>query len=492
MTHHHTPSDKSPKAAELCRHQPGQEHKARHRTECMQILKGILIVLLFVFLPIQSAHGQEKKEVLFPIYPIIESNVRFWEEIYSTYTSRQGVLHDKDDLTLVYSVVDLVDWNTPGAGRINKNLIKLARHRLKNILTKLGHGHKPKTEEERKIAALFAKTKHPLYLKAKDNIRLQIGQKDRFLEGVIRSGRYMDDIRTIFRAHKMPVELAYLPHVESSFNQEAHSKAGAVGLWQFTRGTGKYYMTIDDVLDERYDPLLASHAAAKLLKENHSQLGSWPLALTAYNYGRAGMVRALKEQKSYENIFTNHKTKLFQFASRNFYSEFVAALRVARKLEKNQSIIRDRPAANIRLRMEGYANAEKIRRYFQVAKEDFNRLNPALRKPVLNGSKHIPKGYLLNLPATDLTRQRIAKMGSQFYHPHQLRDHYYVVKRGDTIGTIAHRYGIPTKRLIQANKLDRRATIRVGQKIRLPGRKTAQTQKKDIKVLQDTVKRKPS
>jgi membrane-bound lytic murein transglycosylase D len=300
----------------------------------------------------------------------------------------------------------------------------------------------------------------------------------------------MQDLQTIFKAYNLPTELAYLPHVESSFNARAHSKAGAVGLWQFTRNTGRNFMTIDNVLDDRYDPLLASHAAAKLLKKNYTKLGSWPLALTAYNYGRAGMVRALRQQKTYENIFRNHKTNIFKFAARNFYSEFLAALKIAKKLEKDKSLIRDRPAASISLRMANFAETGGVRRYFKLSRQDFARLNPALRDPVLKGQKYIPKGYLLRLPATPLIRDRVGKMGKRYYHSRQIRDKAYIVRRGDTIGSIGRKYGISTQALIQANNLNNRATIRIGQKLTLPGRSTTK-KSKNIVILKDRAKRKP-
>jgi len=468
----------------------GQAHRLTGRKKNIALSGKLFTLFLCIGLLLTTTEGYAKKTTRFPTYPIIEANVQFWQDVYGKYSSRQGILHDKDNLAIVYGIIDLVDWNTPGATRINKELIKLARHRYKNILTDLAGGQKPRTGEEKRVAALFPPAKHTRYLKARDNIRLQIGQKDRFLKGVIRSGAYMPNLQAIFRAHNMPVELAYLPHVESSFNPKAHSKAGAVGLWQFTRGTGRGFMTINSVLDERYDPFLSSQAAAKLLKKNYRQLGSWPLALTAYNYGRAGMVRALRTQKTYENIFKNHKTRIFKFASRNFYSEFVAALRVARKLEKDRSIIRDHPTATVSIRMDGYADTGKIRRYFKLSRKDFARFNPALRDPVLKGKKYIPKGYLLRLPATKLIRQRAGKLGTRFYHSRQIRDHVYTVRKGDTIGSIGRRFGVSTRALIRANNLNRKATIRIGRKLVLPKAKTVK-RSKSIPILKDRAKRKP-
>ena len=109
------------------------------------------------------------------------------------------------------------------------------------------------------------------------------------------SGQYMIFLKKIFKKYDLPEELIVLPHVESSFNYKAYSSAGAAGIWQFTRGTGKQYLKISYEVDERLDPILSTEAAAKLLKRNYEVLGSWPLAITAYNHGAYGMKRAVKK-----------------------------------------------------------------------------------------------------------------------------------------------------------------------------------------------------
>ncbi|WP_456384752.1 transglycosylase SLT domain-containing protein [Desulfolithobacter sp.] len=425
----------------------------------------------------------------FPVYPAIRDNVRFWEKVYSKYSTRQGILHDKEDLTRIYDIIELVDWQTPGAARINRQMIKMARKRYKAILADLAAGKKPLTREAKRVRALFPdRTTHKAFRRARNNIRLQIGQKDRFLEGVIRSGTYMGMIRKILRAHGLPLEIAYLPHVESSFNPKAHSKVGAAGLWQFTRATGKRYLTINNVLDERYDPVLSTVAAARFLKKIYADLEDWPLALTAYNYGPAGMARAKKLYGSYEKIFFNHKAGRFKFASRNFYSEFLAAMRVARKLEKDPRIIVDRPEATITKRLPGYALASELQRYFNISRQDFKRLNPALRRPVLEGRKYVPAKYLLRLPATKRIRKLAASMPDRLFHSRQIRDTTYRVRRGDTASGIAKRYRISLRELIRTNNLDKNATIRVGQILKIPD---PHQRRKKIVILKDRAKRKP-
>jgi len=146
---------------------------------------------------------------------------------------------------------------------------------------------------------------------AASNIRVQIGQKERFRAGVIQSGAYIKEIKKILLANDLPEDLAYLPHVESSFNIKASSKYGAAGIWQFTRSTGKNYLRIDTIIDERKDPFQSTHAAAAFLKKNYNLLHNWPLAITAYNYGPAGMLRAVKKYGSYEMIFKKYNKGYF-------------------------------------------------------------------------------------------------------------------------------------------------------------------------------------
>ncbi len=433
---------------------------------------GIIVLsfLLFALPTPRACHSTD-----FPEYKIIGPNIAFWEGIYGKYTTNEAVLHDRENINRIYAVIKLVPWGTPGSSTINSNLIKLAKNQLKDVLDQLGHGAAPSSEEEKRIAALFPKTRHTSYLKAKENIRLQLGQKDRFIEGVIRSGKYMADIKRIFRAHGLPESLAYLPHVESSFNPAASSKAGAVGLWQFTRSTGLMYTTINEYVDARYDPWISTHAAAKLLKDNYEHLQSWPLAITAYNYGRPGMVRAAADYKDYETIFSNHETGLFKFASRNFYSEFLAAVKVAKRIESDASIVRENPEATLLVPMTGYASASDICTFFRISHEDMKRLNPALRSQVLKDSSYIPKGYDVRLPKNKRIRLRAMQMRQFPFHEDPHAHRIYIVKKGDTLSQIAKRNKISINVLKKLNKLNKTATITIGQQLLLPGKSTKPT-----------------
>lgn len=426
---------------------------------------------------LQLVWGQvAQAEATFPIYPCIRKNVRFWEAIYSHYTTRQGVIHDADDLGRIYSVVELTDWKLPWAALVNDGRIKREKNRIKDVLEALAAGKPPQTAEARRIAALFPGKRHLSFDRARDSIRLQLGQKDRFLEGVIRSGRYLAAFRRIFASHGLPQDLAYLPHVESSFNPKAFSKAGAAGLWQFTRATGSDYLLINTLVDERYDPYLATDAAARLLKDNYTALGSWPLALTAYNYGRAGMLRAVRDHGSYERIFLSYGEGYFKFAARNFYSEFVAATRVAKKLGANPSLRQDQPESLTTHRLRTATPMTQLLVQTGLSREQFIRLNPALQKPVLEGSQPAPQGCLIRKPEARKTRVAQIATNNTFKpariknpSPHAVprsRKVPYIVQKGDSITSIARKFRISPNLVLAANK--QKNTVRTGEKLLIP------------------------
>ena len=417
-----------------------------------------------VSLPIQAKTTPSP----FPAYPAIKKNIAFWEKVYSVYSTSTAVVHDQNDLLKIYELVPISDYRIFGSSKKNKNVLKRTKRKYKKILLKLASGKKPVTRTEKKVARLYKKASRARLRKAADAIRIQIGQKERFREGVIHSGQYMKAIKKIFVNNGLPADLAYLPHVESSFNLKAYSKHGAAGIWQFTRSTGKNYLRIDSVVDERLNPIQASRAAALYLKKAHQTLNSWPLAITAYNYGPAGMKRAQKKYGDYQKIFKHYKKGHFKFASRNFYSEFLAAVRVAKRLERKKSLKRDRPRATITLKLKGFISADDICHHFKINTSTLKRLNYSLLHPVLSGKKYIPKGFSLQLPAQKKTKQLIASLPRSYYKSSQRRSRFYRVKRGDTLGKIARRHKVSLKELLAINNLKKNAVIYSGRRMRIP------------------------
>ncbi len=425
-------------------------------------------VLATALIPIEVAAELDP----FPQYTCIQPNVAFWKKIYSEYTSDQGVLHDKQRLDIIYGVIELKNPDLPGGRKANRARIKKARKKYKSILAKLMRGEAPAGQLEQQVADLFGPhAKAADYRSAMRKIRCQTGQKDRFRAGVIRSGAYIEKMQRIFRNSGLPEDLVYLPHVESSFNPKAYSKFGAAGVWQFTRSTGRQYMAVGYTIDERRDPIISTYAAAKLLKKNYKRLQNWPMAITAYNHGITGMLRAQRKKGNYEAIFKGYRSRLFKFASRNFYAEFLAAREVAKNYRFHFGELKlDVPVDTAEVALEGYAALPDIARHLQIDLAELSELNPALRRPVVRGHKYVPKGYRLKLPAdTGQDWQAlIAGLSEALFKKFQKRSRIYTVQRGDTAGEIAKIHGVRLRDLIAANNLNARATIYVDQNLRIP------------------------
>jgi membrane-bound lytic murein transglycosylase D len=416
--------------------------------------------------------GSESEADPFPVPQCIQPNVNFWVKVYSEYHSGQGIIHDHKNLGIVYGVVEIVNQDRPGAGKINKARIKAAKKKVQTLLEKLARGGAPSGPEEQRVADLFGPDARPAdFRRAVHRIRCQVGQKDRFREGLIRSGAYLSEIKQIFREHGLPVDLAYLPHVESSFNPDAYSKFGAAGAWQFTRSTGKQYMTVGYTVDERRDPIRSSHAAARLLKSNYEKLRDWPMAITAYNHGAAGMLRAQRKMGSYAAIFKSYRSRIFRFASRNFYSEFLAAREVAKNYRHHfGDLVFNAPLKTTAVKLAGFVSLPQLARQLDIDMGILRKLNPALRQPVFTGQKYVPKGYRLRLPADEERNWEnlMADLPSEVFRYDQKHGRLYTVRRGDTAGDIARLHGIRLTDLMAANDLDRRATVYVNQNLRIP------------------------
>ena len=434
------------------------------------VLRGLILGLIItgLSLPLNSWAAGDP----FPAYPSIRPNIEFWKSVYTRYSSKQGILHDNRNLNLIYGVIKLRHPEAFGARKINRERIKHAKKKYRQILKSLAKGYPPKTTEAARIAKLFGpKAKKSDFRRAAGQIRCQTGLKDRFRKGIMRSGAYLKKIQQIFKQKKLPIDLSYLPHVESSFNPSAYSKFGAAGIWQFVRSTGRRYMRVDYVVDERRDPILSSYAAARLLRDNYERLRSWPLAITAYNHGASGMARAKRINGGYEAIFKHYNGRRFKFASRNFYSEFIAARDVAKNYRRYFGKLKfEKPAAYTAIKLPGYVNVIQLSNHLDVNVEKIRRLNPSLRKPVFRAEKYIPKGFELRLPP-NVNRKKamtIAGIPSELIRSKQKRSRFHRVEKGDTAGKVARLHSVSIRELVRANNLNSRATIYAGQNLIIP------------------------
>ncbi len=416
----------------------------------------------------------------FPLYPAIRPNVDFWIAIFTKYSKSHGVIHDTNNLSIIYEVVTLDPSETVSANSCNQKIKTSAIQKYREILSNLSKGIPPSSDEETRVVSLFGQSA-PLadFELAASSIRCQTGLSKEFKEGLIRAGAVLDEFKRIFKAHGLPADLVYLPCVESSYNFKAYSKLGAAGIWQFTHGTGKMYMNIDYVVDERRDPYISTDAAARLLKKNYEVLGEWPMAITAYNHGLTGMLRAKNAAGNYENIFKTYQGPSFKFASRNFYSEFLAARIVAKNHEKHFGNLRfQSPAAFQTVKTKGFLTAKDLMNKFNLSLEDIQTLNPSLRPPVFTEQKYIPKGFNLKLPKT-FSMNEIHSRLAGLYRSGQKPSRFHTVQKGDTASSIARLHSIRVNDLINANDLGQKAAIFIGQNLRIPVRDDIISAKKE-------------
>lgn len=343
---------------------------------------------------------------VFKIEPKLVPRVKFWVDIYAKYHSWEFAIHHVHHPQLVYTA-----FSTKGKPRNSLNDEKL---RVGRVLRELAgkwkkiEAGKLKREklrtEEAELIALFERYNllHELP-KASDPklIRGQAGLRDGLKDAYFISGRYLPRMEAVFEKFGLPPEIAHLPFVESGFNKKAVSKVGASGIWQFMPYTGKLYLRVDNEVDERNDPMRAAEAAARLMEQNYRILEQWPLAMTAYNHGAAGVARAVKEvgSRNLSDLIEKFEGKNFGFASENFYSSFMAALHVTKNME---AFFGDLPQAKKlefdEFVMPHYIELKAFLDKFEISMEAFRELNPALTSEVYSGRKYVPVGYTIRLP----------------------------------------------------------------------------------------------
>jgi membrane-bound lytic murein transglycosylase D len=427
-------------------------------------------LLLLVFL---GFFGTSFADETFPQPPELQPDVDFWIDVFTEYGNDEGVLHDNRHLGVVYARLAIPE----SLGRRDRQRrVEKQRKALQSVLKSLASGKRDNltTEEARVLALWPADVSNKTLGDAAGRIRYQQGLKDRFREGLQRSGRWRDHVNSEFQALNVPIEIAALPHVESSYNPNARSHVGASGIWQFTRSTGRRFMRVDHVVDERNDPFAATRAAGQLLAYNYSITGNWPMAITAYNHGLGGVRRAMQKHgdTAYVDILRNYNGRTFGFASRNFYVAFLAAKEVDQNVETYfPGLIAEKPTDYAVASLPSYVSVPGITEAMGTTPRKLAQHNPALQATVWQESKHIPKSYNLRFPAGDTARpltEILASLPDDIVFSKQLPDMFHKVARGDTLSQIAETYDTRVSTLVALNGLGSSHRIRAGQQLRLP------------------------
>jgi membrane-bound lytic murein transglycosylase D len=294
---------------------------------------GGLMLLLLVWC--YGVLAEAAPSALFPLPDVLRPNVTFWKRVFAVFDRNGGLLHDMEDVSIVYHI-----WynDLPSDAPLRQEMIDEARNRYRAILETLADGKRfDLTSDEQRVWELFKGKQYPMAFRAAMNtMRFQGGMRSRFAEGLVRSWSYLSEMEQIFAEVGVPLELTRLPHIESSFENRALSKVGAAGMWQIMPATGRLYLRVDRHVDERLNVRAATLAAARILRDNYEKLGTWPLAITAYNHGANGMKRAVDTvgTTDFGVIVQRYRGPLFGFASQNFYAEFLAALELSQNYKQ--------------------------------------------------------------------------------------------------------------------------------------------------------------
>src|SRR5688572_9617580 len=235
-----------------------------------------------------------------------------------------------------------------------------------------------------------------------------------------------------------------------------------------------------------------------MLRRTYDNIGSWPLAITSYNHGPGGVARAVKDMGTthFGVISRHYKGKAFGFASRNYYAEFLAAVDAMQHLEDFCGPINVAPYQVDEVTLGASAPIGDLARAAGISVTQLDDLNPALSESVVRGKTRVPRGYRLNLPSG--TRNEFAAnfrhidqtppsaattmlaKAKEYQEPAatpdepELAPRKHKVVKGESLGTIARRYGTTETTLIWMNKLANAKAIKVGQTIKVPGDRTSQ------------------
>jgi membrane-bound lytic murein transglycosylase D len=454
-------------------------------------LRGLLFACVTAAASAHAAPGaapvdlpQPVRVDAFPRPELLQPNVDFWTEVFAQYSEYQSVIHSQDQAHKVYAVLDFRDDVARiGLAEARRLQMKTERAVKRELDQHLRNVHRFRDHPERlspveqKIHALYGDSSDPnRYRNAIGRFRAQRGLKEATERALRVSGQYLPKMEQIFADEGLPVLLTRLPLVESSFNVEAYSKVGAAGLWQFIPSSARIYMRLDEAVDDRRDPWTSTVAAARHLKQDYAELGSWPLAVTAYNHGRAGLARGLREVNgdSLEDLIERWDGRRFGFASRNFYAEFLAALEVERDYRAHFGEIERRAPIEFEVvQIQHYVPYEALARCAGISETEFRTLNPGYRPEVLDGRLHVPPQTSIRVPVGKGQSFMAAYLALGEDQRFSQQRFYYVryrVQRGDSLGTIARRYGVGVTSLKQANGIGSRSLIRAGQVLRIPPR----------------------
>ena len=282
-------------------------------------------------------------------------------------------------------------------------------------------------------------------------------------------------------SYQIPLELRYLPVIESALNPTAVSRAGAVGLWQFMIGTGKQYgLEVTSLIDERRDPIKASYAAARYLHDLYGIFGDWTLVIAGYNCGPNNIIKAIKRAGGVKDYWTIYP--YLPAETRGYVPAFIAANYIMNYYcDHNICPVNTRlPMGTDTIQVSRNVRMERITELCNISSEELRALNPQYRTTLIPGDVHpctlrmptaainafIEAGDSIYVPLSETQRSFEVPDTSKGGKRGKRGGSYVTVRGGDTLGAIARRNHTTVSKLQRLNGI-RGSNIQAGQRIRV-------------------------
>jgi membrane-bound lytic murein transglycosylase D len=307
--------------------------------------------------------------------------------------------------------------------------------------------------------------------------RFQTRSRGFFQDALERSGKYLPRMTAILEKEGVPAELVYLPIIESGFKTSAVSRAGAVGPWQFIRGTGRRYgLRIDQYVDERRDPVKSTRAAARYLRDLYGMFGDWHLSLAAYNTGEFKITR-IQDKRGPLTFWEMRDRGYLHRETSDYVPQFLAALQIARAPEAHGFV--ESASEPLRYEVVQVNRSLSFQRLAQMAAvpvSEIAELNPALVRKVTPPDRD---GYQVRIPVGTKERFAVAyaNLLREQARPAPKRGATRAaqavdrVRAGDTPASIAKRLGVGVRELMRVNGWKNPRALRPGQPVRVPPKK---------------------
>jgi len=328
----------------------------------------------------------------------------------------------------------------------------------------------PSPETTQAIARDLEATAHdieiPLNERVLAYVELFTGRLKGYLEdGLSRGSRFLPMIQDVFRAEGLPLDLAYVPLVESAFKPNALSRAKAKGMWQFMSGTAlENGLRHDWYIDERADPEKATRAAAKYLKTLYGMFGDWHLALASYNGGPGRVQTAMKRSRKDTFWELSASSRYLPRETRDYVPLILAAVIIARNPAQYGMNVQPVDAPSIEtITLPKATDLRRVAEWIGIPVQDLQDLNPELRRwttPVRMDD------YDLKVPmgGADAVKNRLVEATPDDF----ASLNYLTVKNGETLSTIARKLSVSRTDLAEANYLKTTAKLTAGQQLVIP------------------------